>query len=265
MKTHAFLALIFISGFGQLARAAVDVTAFRVEDNRSVEFGDDQVSRMQPGMSVTLSLHGPEAESGVRYGNVKIDEAVDDQGASLIPGKDAFHEPDKFKDYANAFFRKSNFGGQRKPADPQVELNLAQPKRSAVKIARLRGSFTLVDQGTIQSAELGNLNNAGTKTLPFPAGVNLGVTITVESGDNVNTIGIEETGDEALLDSVELVDGSGKKVSNGMSSWNVNGGPAHKSINLERPLDNSMKLVAKFAPDRKLTVVPFDLTDIPLP
>jgi hypothetical protein len=265
MKTIVLLTLVFFAGLGQLARAAVDVTVFRIEDNRSVEFGDDHVSRTLPGMKILLSLRGPEAESSIRYGDLKLDEAVDDQGNSLIPGKSPFNDPAKFKDYANSFFRNSKFGNQTKPADPQAELDLAQPKRAAIKIARLRGSLTLADSGTIQSVELGNLKNTGKQALALPADAHLGVTVDVASGDNVHSIGIEITGDEKILESIEVVDASGKKISTGMSSWSVNDGPAHKSLELGRPVDDTMKLVAKFSLDRKLTTVPFDLRDIPLP
>jgi hypothetical protein len=62
-----------------------------------------------------------------------------------------------------------------------------------------------------------------------------------------------------------VVDASGRKVSDGMSSWTINGGPVQKSLSLRRPLDDSMKLVAKLTLNRKVTKVPFDLKDIKLP
>jgi hypothetical protein len=265
MKTSALVALVFVAGLGPLANAAVEVKPFRLEETRTVEFGDDKVSRTPPRMNVILSLHGPEAESSIRYGNVKLEEAVDDQGFSLLNCKDPFNDPAKFKDYSNAFFRKSKATWQGSPADPQVELSLAVPKRAATKIARLRGTVTLSDQGTIQSAEITNLTQIGKRALAFPPGVNLSVSADVASGDAVRSIGIEISGDEALLESIEVVDASGHKVGSGMSSWSFNGGPAHKQIQLSKPLDDSMKLVAKFALNRKLTPVSFDLKDIPLP
>jgi hypothetical protein len=50
-----------------------------------------------------------------------------------------------------------------------------------------------------------------------------------------------------------------------MSSFSFNGGPAHKTLELEKPVDSSMKLVAKLAVNRSQTTVQFDLKDIPLP
>ena len=38
-----------------------------------------------------------------------------------------------------------------------------------------------------------------------------------------------------------------------------------KTLTLRQPLDDSMKLVAKIALNRKITKVPFDLKDIKLP
>jgi hypothetical protein len=61
------------------------------------------------------------------------------------------------------------------------------------------------------------------------------------------------------------VDGTGKRISNGLSSWSINGGPAQKSLGLSKALDDSMKLVVKIITDRKFTNVSFDLKDILLP
>jgi len=80
---------------------------------------------------LTLSLSGAEAESAARYGNLKLEEAVDDKGTSLIPAKDTFHEAAKFKDYSNAFFRKSwSLNGG--PA--QKTLTLRQAVDSSMKL-----------------------------------------------------------------------------------------------------------------------------------
>ena len=265
MKARALIALVFVAGLGQVAYSAVEVKAFRVEETRTIEFGDDKVSRTPPRINVVLSLHGPEAEASIRYGNLKLEEAVDDQGSSLLPSKDPFNDAAKFKDYSNSFFRNSKFGGQGPPADPQVELTLALPKRAATKIARLRGTVVLSDRGTIQSAELTNLKQTGKRMLVFPPEVHLGVTADIVSGEAGRSIGIEISGEEGLLESLEVVDGSGHKVGSGMSSWSFNGGPAHKKIDLGKPVDDSMKLVAKFALGRKFTTLPFDLKAIPLP
>jgi hypothetical protein len=264
MKIVPLCVLLLVLGFNRFAQAAVETVPFRIEESRVVAYGDDQVYRMPPSLKVILSLTGPEAESSVRYGNLKLDEAVDDQGNSLIPVKDPFDEAAKFKDYSNEFFRKSNFGGKGKTA-PQVELSLAQPKRSATKIARLRGCFSLADLGTLQTVELAALKGVGKKALPLPAGAPLSVTADVAAGEDVRSIGIEITGDEGALESIEIIDAAGKKVSSGISSMSFNGGPPHKSLSLNKPLDNSMKLVAKVALNRKISKVAFDLKDIALP
>jgi hypothetical protein len=264
-KSVAFAAVLACTSASQLARAAVEVSAFRIEEARTIEFGDDKVSRTQPMMKILLFLRGPEAESSIRYGELKLEEAVDDLGSSLLPSKELWNDAAKFKDYENSFFRSSSFGGNGQRAAPEIELSLTLPKRAATKINRLRGSLTICDQGAIHEVALTNLKEPGKKTLAIPESSNISITIDVPTGEKVHSIGIEITGDESIPESVEVIDGSGHNVSSGISSWNINGGPAHKSIELSKPLDVTMKLVAKFALGRKRTVVRFDLKDIPLP
>lgn len=264
MKTCCLSLLVLSAGLPRLTGAPVQVTPFRIEETRVVELGNDKVSRTPAGLRLTLALAGPEAESSVKYGALKLEEAVDDRGTNLIRGKDSLHEPGKFKEYSNAFFRKSKFRQTSQPDAPQIELDLAPSARAATKISRLRGSFVLTDEGKLTTVELSDLSGPGDKKLPVPEAAHLSVTAKVSSKES-HSLGIEITGDESALDSLEVVDASGHKISNGMSSWSFNGGPAHKTLGLNKPLDNTMKLVGKVAMDRKLYQVPFDLKDIALP
>ena len=260
MRTHLWIPFLLAAGLH--IQAAVQIAPARVEEVRTLILVDDKVSRTPPSLKLTLSLSGPEAESAVRYGHLKLEEAVDDKGTSLIPTNDTFHEAAKFKDYSNAFFRKSSFGGK---TDPQVELDLALPARQAARITRLRGTLDLAEPGMLQTIELAALKGAGKKPLAVPANAGVGITATVASSETVRSIGIEITGDESAVESLEVVDASGRKISDGMSSWTINGGPAKKTLTLRQPLDDSMKLIAKLALNRKITSVPFDLKDMKLP
>lgn len=253
---------VFVAITG-LAKAAVEVTPFRVEESRSVALVADKISHPGEGLTVVLSLKGPEADSSIRYGDLKLQEAVDDKGASLVPAKDKPDQQAKFKDYSNAFFRKFDLEAKRPAAAPQVEFHLAKSARTATKIARLRGTFSLAQPGAIKTVEMTQLKSAGDKKkLNIPAEAGVGITLAVKDADS---IGLEITGDEGALESIEVFDSAGEKVSGGMSSWSFQGGPKHTSLSLEKPLDDSMKLVAKVAVDRKIVTVPFDLKDIPLP
>lgn len=248
-----------------IAEGAVEITPQRIEETRALVFNDDKVSRAPAALKLVLALNGAEAESATQYGHMEIEEALDNTGASLIPRPDAFHSAAKFRDYANAFFRNSKFGGKSESVKPQVELDLALSGRGAVKIAHLRGSLELCDGGKTNTVEVAALKHAGKKAVPLPDGSPVGLTIVVPSDDNVRSISIESTGDDGALASLEVVDANGKKISNGMSSWSLNGGPAQKSLGLAKPLDDSMKLVVKVVSDRKFTKVPFDLKDVALP
>jgi hypothetical protein len=260
MKMYSCMPFLLLAGLH--IQAAVQMTPARIEEVRTLILVDDKVSRTPASLKLTLSLTGPEAESAVRYGNLKLEEAVDDKGSNLIRTNDTFHEAAKFKDYSNAFFRKSSFGGK---TDPQVEIDLALPTRQATRITRLRGTLELAEQGTSQTIELAGLKGAGKKALAVPANAGVGIAATVASGEAVRSVGIEITGDESAVESLDVVDASGKKISNGLSSWTLNGGPVKKTLTLRQPLDDSMKLVATLALNRKITKVPFDLKDIRLP
>jgi hypothetical protein len=252
-------------GLRGIADAAVEVTPQRIEETRALVFKDDKVSRTPAALKLVLALDGAEAESATQYGRVEIEEAADNTGASLIARHDTLHSPAKFKEYANAFFRNSKFGGKSESAKPQVELDLAMPGRAAVKIAHLRGSLELCDGGKTNTVEVAALKHAGKKPVPLPNGSPVGLTIAVASDDNVRSIRVESTGDDDAVASLEVVDANGKRISSGMSSWSLNGGPVQKSLSLAKPLDDSMKLVVKIISDRKFAKVPFDLKDVPLP
>src|SRR5262245_43900426 len=83
------------------AQAAVEVTPQRIEETRALIFKDDKVSRTPASLKLVLALDGPEAESATQYGRLKIEEAADNTGASLIPRAQTFHDSSKFRDYAN--------------------------------------------------------------------------------------------------------------------------------------------------------------------
>ena len=265
MRKIIGLAAVFVAMAG-LAQGAVELTVFRVEESRSAALAKDTIGHVSDNLKVVLSLKGPEAESSIRYGDLKLQEAADDKGASLIPAKAIFDDSAKFKDYPNAFFRKFDLKQKRPAAAAQIEFHLAPSARAATKIVRLRGTFSLAQQGTIKTVELTSLKSSGDKKkLDIPAEAGLGITLVVKPGKDVKSIGLEITGDENALESIEVLNAAGEKVSNGISSWSFNNGPAHKSLDLEKPLDDSMKLVVKIAVDRKIVTVPFDLKDIALP
>jgi hypothetical protein len=263
-RAGGMIAIFLCAGQG-VAQAAVEVTPQRIEETRALIFKDDKVSRTPASLKLTMALEGPEAESATQYGHVKLDEATDSTGASLTLRHDTFHDASKFRDYGNAFFRNSNFGKNPESVKPQVEIGLAVPARAAARIARLRGSLDVSDGGKTNTVEVGGLKRGGKTEVPVPKDCPVGVTITVPSGDNVRSVSLQCTGDDNALASIEIVDGAGKRVSTGMSSWSMNGGPVQRSLSLTKALDDSMKLVVKVVSDRKITNVRFDLKDVALP
>jgi len=255
--------VVLTAGF---ASAAVELKPCRIEETRSTQFIKDNMGGFPDSLKITLSLSGPEAATAVSYGELKIEEAVDNTGASLISTKkDPFNKGDKFQEFSNAFSRKNAMEDKRPVADPQIEINLAPAKRDAKKIARLRGAVSITGQGTLKTVELTGLKPGDKKKMDLPANAGVTITTNINKDGNQNELEVEITGSEDAIDSLEVLDASGKKISNGASSWSMGTGPVHRTLNLEKPLDATMKLVAKVSVDRKTIKVPFDLKDINLP
>ncbi len=266
MKKAALLTVGLVVGLVGLARAAVELIPYRIEESRNLTLVKDSVQYPADEMKITFSLNGPDVDSFVRYGELKLDEAVDDQGTNLIPKKDPFNRAAKFQDFSNAFFRKMALKQKQTADPPQVELRLTSAKRTATKIAHLRGTLSLAQAGTIKAIEVSGLKTLGTKKLDVPAEAGIAITVTAkpDASKEIHSIELEITGDANALDSIAMVDAAGKEMSNGSSSWSA-GGTDHKTLDLEKPLDDSMKLVVKISMDRKTLQVPFDLKDIALP
>jgi len=259
--TLAAVSLVVAAGF---ASAAVEMKPIHVNEQRSVELVKDDIGRGGDSLQIVFSLSGPEAATAIQYGELKLDEAVDDKGTNLIPAEDPFNEAAKFKEFANEFYRKHDKEQNRPVAAPQIGINLAPAKRAATKIARLRGSISIIDQGTIKTVEITGLKPGDKKKLDVPA--NAGVTLTTNiKQDDLTNIELEVSGNNDAIDSLEVYDAAGEQISNGGGHWSVDDGPIHRTISLSKPLDASMKLVAKISVDRKTTKIPFDLKDIALP
>ncbi|MGA3067833.1 MAG: hypothetical protein ABSF29_13400 [Tepidisphaeraceae bacterium] len=267
MKNRITLLVFLVLGINGLAAADVQLVPVRVEESRSVTLASDNMSGMPDSLIVGFMLKGPEADSAVRYGRLKLEEAVDDLGNSLIPPKDPFNDPAKFSEFPNAQFRKMALGGNQPVPAPEIQIRLAPSKRAATKIAVLRGSVCLADAGTVKSVEASSLMDMPQRTVDIPAEAGFGITLAIipDNQNQIHQIGVEFSGDWSGMDSIEVENATGGAVSYGLSSWSVNGGPLHYSLNVGPPLDDTMKLVVKYAVGRTMTTVPFEFKDIALP
>ncbi|MCL2646644.1 MAG: hypothetical protein FWD61_06510 [Phycisphaerales bacterium] len=256
---------VIAAGF---AAAAVDVLPNQISENRNIAFARNSDYR---SLSVTLELRGPETLTAVRYGDIQLDEAVDDKGTDLLPPErkegSVNNWATTFQWFVNDYDRKEAQKQNRPIPDPQVCVRLVGTPRAATKIARLRGSLTITDPGTLQTAELTDLKPGDKKKMDFPENVGIALTVNVKDGSDVKDITIAIAGPEDLIDTLEVQDSEGKAVSynEGGSYQNKPNSPILRRLRLNKPLDASMKLVAKVSVDRTLTKIPFDLKDIDLP
>jgi hypothetical protein len=252
------------------AFAAVEATAINVQEFRAIgvpgtdaKASKNSVSLWGP-LKVTLSLVGPEAEAATRYGRIKLEEVIDDQGNNLIPKNDTFHDYDRLREYDNAVYRRRGPGDKRSPTPPQAEIPLDVAPRSATRIVRFRGSLTLFQQGAVQTIEVPSFTTANPK-LPIPPEAGVQIAVRIPDKPGAKFVNLDVTGDETAIESIEAFDASGKKITSYITTLAVNENPDRKVLNFAQPPDTSIKLVVKIASSRTKTVVPFDLKNIPLP
>jgi len=256
--------LVIVVGF---AGAAIEVFPDRIHEGRNISFAKDN---KYSGLSVTLALHGPETADAVRYGDIQLDEAVDDTETDLIPPeskKTVNNWASTFRGIENEDERKEARKQSRPVPAPQVRVHLVGTPRTATKIARLRGSVTITDPGTLHTAELIGLKPGDKRKMDLPENAGITLTVNIKDGTDIKEVEIEIAGPEDLVHSFEVQDAEGKIISHRDSGMYVNtpNSPIFSRFKLSKPLDETMKFVAKISVDRKITKVPFDLKDIELP
>ncbi len=266
MKWAIVIAVLAVVGLAEAASAEVEATLLRVEESRSTTFVKDDFGRPKDSLTVQLALKGPEAQTAFRYGDVKFDEAVDDQGTSLIPAADSMSPASEFTELQNNFFRPTDAQRKEHP-DGWAYLSLAPAKRSARAIKHLRGGLSVATRGTVKRVEATGLLTAGKQTMDIPAaaGIQIALTVIHPAGKETPSIDVAISGDPNALESFEVVNANGQTINEGIWTVSYNRRAKRQQFDLKVPLEDSMKVVAKVAVDRKITRVRFDLGDIPLP
>lgn len=270
-----------------LAWAAVTVTPVQVMEMRQKDLVPQAGMQMGPtnALTVKVKLDGPELKNATQYGKVKITEASDDMGTSLLPRENmAF-----MGQAANGFqpFRSHSESsmGFDKPAAPalnhEVELNLGVPSRGAKKIKAVRGELqVLVGSGQPTAVQVRNLPAMSGKDVTDPALKQAGVVVKILDKKAANSmspdmpmmgnmgngpsVSVQISGNPSAIESMDVVDATGRSLSSGSFDMTM-GDIATKTIQLSRPLSAAMVLKLNVSVGQKPITVPFDLQDIELP
>jgi len=227
------------------------------------------------GLEVDIKLMGDAvADAQSLQGNVKT--AVDDTGRDLID-----HENEK-----NKFEKLNRNGGQ----GAQIKLKLKNPSRKAATIKELTGEAELYvpknDPAAIVTVP--DFQKIGGKKIESPALAAAGIELTTYTkeqqaaekakgddggfggifgmgGGGANNINVRIKDPNLKLVDIEFQDPSGEKIkSNG---WSASGGPKEtsKTFMFSNKLPDNAVLVVYLSTPKSMIVVPFTLTNVPLP
>jgi len=265
MRKIALLAVAFVVVAAGVVSADVDMLPYYISEQRNIVFAKN----LQVGSNsirAVFTLRGPETTAATHYGELQLDEAVDDAGTNLIPPKNNINENTKLQEFSNAWSRKEakEKKGGLPVADPQITIMLAPAARAATKIARIRGTLSIADQGTLKTLELTGLKPGEKTKMDTPENAGVTITASIQKDNSLNVLDVEMIGNDGAVDSLEVQDAQGNKISND-NVWFTGHGAVRRIFHLDKPIDETMKLVVKISVDRTITKVPFDLTDIDLP
>jgi hypothetical protein len=216
------------------------------------------------GTVVTLNVTGPDASAARRVGVLKIDKAVDDQGAGL-ENKSNLAMTDQPGFAAVDFRRKLKDGFTQ-----EVSLGLAA--RSAKKIATLNGSLEMVVGGKETTVTIKDAKSQIDKPIEEPALVKAHLKLRIVDGKEglmaagEGGVAYVIEGNEGLVDRVELVDEKGVVVPSGARSIHSPNGPWVRTLTPHAGgAAERVGLRLAILLDAKIVKVPFNLADIPLP
>ncbi len=270
--TMAACAGLVLAGW-MLARAqappapkGVKVVTATIEETRRKALVGRLAGGVPAGLKLTLNITGPLAKKAIRYGHVAVDEAVDDRGNRLEKVRLMFDRRQR------EGFLPVNTWKRRAVKDGfQLELYLAESKRSATKITRLKGSLKLLTGEKTVGVLIKNVKGLVGKQLDNKTLAKAGVTLAfVKTPTDLMTeparqVSYTVGGNEAALLDVSLVDASGKRIA-GTAGWmsQRTGRKIHFLSGLkELPDGVGVKLSVLIG--AKVTTVPIVLKDIPLP
>ena len=241
----------------------VGVRVLSVDESRHVDVGPAAEKSMfaSAGLKLTLELSGPPIETATGVGALKLDQAVDDQGNSLLAEHGSLQQSHLAK------FQKIDrdrmwFFAKEKPKDRiKVELELKPAARSAAKLKSVTGSIRV---GTSTEIFFTDLSAKTGKPLEDKALADAKVSITLTKVTDAG-ISYSMTDPNGYVADVGLVDAAGKDASRGR--WSMSMG-ALSTYNIDaKPgaIAAGARLVVSLMTPARVVTVPIDLKDVPLP
>jgi hypothetical protein len=245
------------------APALVAVRVLSVDESRHVEVGPsaERLFSHPVGLKLTLELSGPAIEAATGFGALKLDQAVDDQGNSLLGDHGSLQQSNLAK-FQKIDRERMWFFASEKPKDRiKVDVELKPATRSAARLKSVIGSIRV---GTSTEVFFTDLSAKAGKPLEHKALADAKVSITLTKVADTG-ISYSMSDPNGYVADVGLVDASGKDASRGR--WSMSLG-ALSSYNIDaKPgaIPAGARLVVSLMTPATVLTVPIDLKDVPLP
>jgi len=212
-------------------------------------------------LSLTFKISGPGVLAAVKIGNVKVTEATDDTGTSLIGkgsnGEIQSEQPDM-----------RTVGQYERNKDVMSQyVWLKAPPRSAKSVS-FKGSVDLLVGGTPANAEFAGIDPWAEKELAHAELEAVGIKVKLHKSafNNASAINFVLEGNTNLINSVEYVDSAGKVAKSQNSGWSKFGnGPKVTTYYFQEKLAAGGTLRFVVLKGAKTVTVPLVLekTDLP--
>jgi hypothetical protein len=243
--------------------ASVAVRVLSVDESRHVDVGPSTEKSMFPsaGLKLIVELSGPPVQTATGFGALKLDQALDDQGNSLLVDHGSFQQS-RLAKFEKIDRERMWFFAKEKPKDKiKVELELKPAARSAARLKSVTGSIRV---GTSTDISFADLSSKTGKPLDDKALADANVSITLTKVADTG-ISYSMTDPNGYVADVGLVDAAGKDASRGR--WSISMG-ALSSYNIDaKPgaIAAGARLVVSLMAPATVVTVPIDLKDVPLP
>lgn len=251
--------------------AGVKVVPVAVSETRYRSLAGGGKGTGHTELKMTVHVAGGAAAKAVQFGHVKITQATDDKGNSLlVPAKERRQPRDYEKGYVTITKR---WRDQAKNGFQADFVRLKPAARAAVKIAKVTGSLKLLTGGKVTAVTIPNARSLIGIELEHPALKAAGVKIKIISPepstaawvDPSKTIAFQIDGKVEAVLAASIVDASGKAVRCLPNLQTVSGGIKRLSVTAEKKLPDKAGLKLSVLGDAKVITVPFTLKDVPLP
>jgi hypothetical protein len=286
MRLQKWITLFAIAAstfVGANGSAKVGVAPVSITEARSRQFDGPQEGQQRlagEDLTLLLRLSGDDLESAAEYGMLRIREATDDTGRSLLlKGDDRIIYPEE---QAFVPFRIPEFESDPKSAPRQFEVHLLPADRKAVKIATLKGQVQIRIGGEEKFVSAPKAKGLLGKKIedPILAEAKLEVRLlpvatkpeNTFAPDDAEWVDIEVKGNPAAVQKIEMLDSTERdlRVGSAIDDEDAAGEKTeedlhHHRIAISRALDEKMTLKLTLRIGQKVIVVPIDLKDVKLP